>query len=65
MAYGVIAKYIGFGPPMLVFIPIFMWVNNFRRPGWIILITLATAAGLTLLFGTVAVVPIWDLKKLY
>ena len=60
VAYCIIARYAGFGPTALVFIPVYMWVCGFRKPLWIILITLAALASYTVLFDTLVSVPVWS-----
>jgi len=59
-AYCIAAQMIGFGPAMLVFVPIYMWVMGYRKPLWILIVTGGFAAGLSLMFDTVANVPIWS-----
>jgi hypothetical protein len=62
IGYCIVARFVGFGPAMLVFVPVYMWVNDFRRPLWIAAITIGSAIAMTLLFGTVVHVPMWDAR---
>ena len=60
LVYCLVAQYLGFGPTMLVMLPLYMWVCGYRRPVWIAAITIGSAVAMTLLFETVANVPIWE-----
>jgi hypothetical protein len=62
VAYCLVARLVGFGPALLVFIPVYMWVCDFRRPLWIAAITVGSAIVITLLFDVVASVPVWDAR---
>jgi hypothetical protein len=62
VGYCVVSSLVGFGPAMLVFIPVYMWVCGFRRPLWVAAITIGSAVAMTLLFDGVVHVPIWDAR---
>ncbi|MBI1622403.1 tripartite tricarboxylate transporter TctB family protein [Aquamicrobium zhengzhouense] len=59
-AYCLVAQWVGFGPAMLVFVPVYMFVMGYRKPLWIVAVTAGFAVGLTLMFDTVANVPVWS-----
>ncbi|AXV17873.1 hypothetical protein CYG48_18965 (plasmid) [Neorhizobium sp. SOG26] len=60
LVYCLVAQLTGFGPAMLVFVPAYMLVMGYRNPIWIVVVTAAFALGLTLMFDTVANVPVWS-----
>lgn len=60
LTYCLVAQMVGFGPAMLVFVPAYMLVMGYRNPIWIVLVTAGFAVGLTLMFDTVANVPVWS-----
>lgn len=62
VTYCISALFFGFGWPMLVFVPVYMWFAGFKRPIWILCITLLVAVCLTLLFDTVVGVRLWEFK---
>lgn len=62
VVFVLLAPMVGFGIACLVLMPVYMWLAGFRRPVWIVLITLAAVGVLTLLFDTVANVPMWTTR---
>jgi hypothetical protein len=59
LVYCVGAQWVGFGPAMVVMMPLYMWLMGYRRPIAIVLITAGAAASMTYVFDAVAFVPVW------
>jgi len=59
LVYCIAAQIVGFGPAMLVMMPLYMWLMNYRRPVMILLVTAGSAVSMTYLFDAVANVPVW------
>jgi len=60
ITFVLVAPLVGFGFAALVLMPVYMWVYGFRRPVWIIVTTALSVGAFSLLFDTVANVPMWS-----
>ena len=57
--YCLAAQVFGFGPVMVVMMPLYMWLMGYRRPVAIVLITAGATVAMTYVFDAVAYVPVW------
>ena len=60
VAFTLAARFIGFGAATLVFVPVYLIASGLRSPIWIAAIALFAVGALTLIFGEIAGVPIWE-----